>query len=111
MTRTVAQGELGSMPNISLDEAQVLKTLLHASRSLSKRSKQLTDIEDLHELIAQPYVLRQIQRTSPSIVKKSRRILSLTKKVRVEPSPVVEAARSHEPQVRFLVRQVHIPNH
>jgi hypothetical protein len=53
-TRTQDHGELGSMPNISLDDAKALKDLLRDARRTSppNQGERLTDIEDLHRLVA-----------------------------------------------------------
>lgn len=99
------QGELGSMPNISIDDAKVLKDLLRVSRisGLRKSDARLPDIEELHELVGNTVKLDNIAKTSPTVVKRAKQILTLPKKVRVQQvaiqSPVVEAARTKAIQV------------
>src|ERR1700734_3522856 len=53
-TRAIREQTLGSMPNISLDQAHVLDSLLVISRDhqTEPRPKPITDIEDLHILFA-----------------------------------------------------------
>ncbi|KAF8161323.1 hypothetical protein B0H34DRAFT_652731 [Crassisporium funariophilum] len=101
--RAQTAGELGTMPNISIDDAKFLKDLLRISRDrtsgLSSRIEQLTDIEELHELIANPVKLENIAASSPGLVKKSKQILALPKKLRRNNgsslSPVLEASRTN----------------
>ena len=100
-TRTLDQGELGSMPNISIDEAKALKDLLRMSRKTSG----LTDIEELHNIVSEHRNLAGITKSSPSLVRKAKQILSLPKKVPANghpmPSPLLEAARKKQIQVSF----------
>ncbi|KAF9560961.1 hypothetical protein CPC08DRAFT_735698 [Agrocybe pediades] len=105
-TRAEKQGELGSMPNISIDDARALKDLLRISRTGSFNSNassdRLTDIEDLHELVRNQTKFSRLSKSSPTIVKKTKQILSLPKKIRAHQeieSPIVEAARTKFIQV------------
>ncbi|KAF8963694.1 hypothetical protein BDZ97DRAFT_1819948, partial [Flammula alnicola] len=104
-TRAQDEGRLGSMPNISIDDAGALKDLLRISfvSALPNRDESLSDIEELHELVANPAKLEDIARSSPTVVKKAKQILSLPKRVRMKKgaaqSPIVEAARTHEIQI------------
>ncbi|RDB25120.1 hypothetical protein Hypma_007621 [Hypsizygus marmoreus] len=99
--KALHQGELGAIPNISLDEARTLKGLLRiASSSLTDTDAKLTDIEDLHDLIAHPVKLENIAKRFPSTVKRSRRILALPKKNGFHSSPVVESIRKSTPQIK-----------
>ncbi|KAF8070719.1 hypothetical protein FPV67DRAFT_1624405 [Lyophyllum atratum] len=109
----VHHGELGSIPNVSLDDVQTLRGLLRISSDsmhahISAREE--TDIEDLHRLIVQPMKLDTLALSFPSTLKKSRRILALPRKSRQIDSPVVEAARSKRPQVK-LQRNLAFPRH
>ncbi|KDR75650.1 hypothetical protein GALMADRAFT_248246 [Galerina marginata CBS 339.88] len=103
--RTQDQGEFGSMPNISVDDARVLRDLLRVSRITAspKSEKHLPDIEELHELVGNHTKLDQLAKSSPTVVKRAKQILALPKKVRVQQisttSPVVQAARSKKIQV------------
>ncbi|TFK44927.1 hypothetical protein BDQ12DRAFT_695260 [Crucibulum laeve] len=104
-SRASNEGEIGSAPNISIDDARSLKDLLQISFSTSLLSEydRLTDIEDLHTLIAKPGALNILDRSSPSLTKKARRVLGLPRKRRVVKSsvfsPVIQAARSNKIQV------------
>ncbi|KIM40310.1 hypothetical protein M413DRAFT_73796 [Hebeloma cylindrosporum] len=104
-TRAEDHGELGSMPNISIDDAKALKDLLRDSRRASPPNPddRLTDIEELHRLTANPSKLDGIAKSSPTVVRKAKQVLQLPKKFRPQTgsisSPTVEAARSKEIQV------------
>ncbi|KAJ3499450.1 hypothetical protein NLJ89_g10100 [Agrocybe chaxingu] len=104
-SRAVEDGELGSMPNISIDDARVVKDLLRLGRvaAPTRLDGRLTDIEELHTLVATPHKLELIAKASPSVIKKAERILALQKKRRNQTiaiqSPIVEAARTKNIQV------------
>lgn len=99
-TRAQDHGELGIMPNISLDDAKALKDLLRDARRASppNQGERLTDIEDLHRLVANHAKLDGIAKTSPTVVKKAKQVLQLPKKFRPQigplSSPIIEAART-----------------
>ncbi|KJA28890.1 hypothetical protein HYPSUDRAFT_1082968 [Hypholoma sublateritium FD-334 SS-4] len=103
--RAEDEGQLGRMPNLSIDDAQILKDLLRISRSAGFQSTgvKLTDIEELHHLLANPAKVDQVAKASPTLFKKGKRILSLPKKVYQRnaalQSPLVEAARTQEIQI------------
>ncbi|PPQ79589.1 hypothetical protein CVT26_015431, partial [Gymnopilus dilepis] len=103
-TRALDNGEIGSMPNISIDDARVLKDLLRISRvsSLPKLERRLPDLEELHLLFENRSKVDRVARANPTIVKRAKQILAIPKKVpstqRVLHSAVVEAARSQEIQ-------------
>lgn len=104
-TRAQGKGEIGSMPNISIDDARVLKDLLRLSRgpALPKSEKRLPDIEELHELFGDRAKVDYLAKSSPSVVKRARQILAIPKKVSMGQksmrSPVIEASRTKEIQV------------
>lgn len=103
-TRAEDEGQLGKMPNLSIDDAFVLKDILRISRSSGFRNAdvRLTDIEELHELLANPARMDQVAKASPTLLKKGKIILSLPKKLyrnAALQSPLVEAARTQETQV------------
>lgn len=107
--RAVDGGNLGSMPNISIEEARVLKDLLRMSRPWTSPHS-LTDIEELHNLVERRE-LDKLKKTSPSVVKKAKEILALPKKFRridrQLQSPMIEAARTKIIQVK---PSVHLPH-
>ncbi|KAJ7188762.1 hypothetical protein C8R46DRAFT_1055706 [Mycena filopes] len=93
--RTVGEGELGSIPNISLAEVKTIRTLLGISRDSSP--VEATDIEDLHLLLTNRLKLAKIKAFFPSTLRKAKRILAVP---RVSlGSPVVEAARTKTVQI------------
>ncbi|KAF9486004.1 hypothetical protein BDN70DRAFT_902787 [Pholiota conissans] len=95
-SRAVKEKRIGIMPNISIDDAKILKSLLRVAQP----SPHLTDIEDLHEIIDSPARLDQIANMSPTILKKAKQILLLPKKKKgILESPVVEAALRQKVQV------------
>jgi hypothetical protein len=92
------------MPNISIDDARVLKDLLRLSHVSAPfdSNENLTDIEQLHDLFAKPRNLDIISGRSPALVKKSKQILRVSRKRRNKGpllSPPVEAARENAIQV------------
>ncbi|PPQ78064.1 hypothetical protein CVT26_015466 [Gymnopilus dilepis] len=103
-TRALDEGKIGSMPNISIEDAKVLEDLLQMSRVASRRplEKQLPDIEELHKLFDSDTQLHYLA-SSPAILRRAKQILAIPKKsssvqgnVR---SPAIEASRSKEIQV------------
>lgn len=94
------------MPNISLDEANVLESLLVISRNHGGRSRShdLADIEDLHTLFADKPKMIALERLFPSTMRKSKRILGVPnrkhKSAHVSASAKVEAARTNTIRVR-----------
>jgi hypothetical protein len=95
--RTVQDGELGSIPNISLAEVKTIRTLLGISRGFSTGDTAVTDIEDLHLLLSDASKLGKIRNSFPSTLKKAKRILAVQRSSLV--SPMVEAARTKTVQV------------
>ncbi|KAF7321769.1 AAA-12 domain-containing protein [Mycena kentingensis (nom. inval.)] len=90
--KTVAEGRLGTMPNISLAQVEILRTVLGISR-LPKT----TDIEDLHLLIGNAGKMASLQASHPSTMKKAKRILAMRRSA--TKSPVLDAARSKKVQL------------
>jgi hypothetical protein len=106
--RAIREKTLGSMPNISLDQANVLENLLNLSRGneIESRTEKLTDIEDLHTLFADKPKLSALERAFPSTVRKSKRILGLpnrSSETHVSFSATVEAARTSTIKVRVII--------
>ncbi|KAJ6589935.1 hypothetical protein DFH09DRAFT_219264 [Mycena vulgaris] len=95
--RTVEDGELGTMPNISLAQVKPIRTLLGISRGISGTDFSVTDIEDLHLLLADAGKLDKIKKTYPSTLKKVKRVLAVQRNSLA--SPVVEAARTNTTQI------------
>ena len=100
-------GELGSMNNISLDEARVLRDLLHVSaRITGDESFGLTDIEALDSLLEDRAVFTQVMRQSPLTARRAKRILAISSKLPAASqkifSATLEAARTGQVQVRGL---------
>ncbi|KAJ7270062.1 hypothetical protein B0H12DRAFT_1178144, partial [Mycena haematopus] len=95
--RTVEDGELGSIPNISLAEVKPIRTLLGISRGFSTANSVVTDIEDLHFLLGNTGKLDKIRKSFPSTLKKVKRILAVRRSSPV--SPMVEAARTKAVQI------------
>ncbi len=96
-TRVLEEGQLGAMPNISIDDARTLKDLLRMSRVTPPISKPLVDIEELHNLFSNRHKLERLRKLSPSVVKKANQILAFPKKTcrneETKRSPLVEAVR------------------
>uniref|UniRef100_A0A8H7Y8C3 Uncharacterized protein n=1 Tax=Psilocybe cubensis TaxID=181762 RepID=A0A8H7Y8C3_PSICU len=103
--RAQAQGELGSMPNISIDDAKTLQDLLRISRvsSIPNSGVRLPDIEELHQLVGNTTKFETIAKSSPIIVKRAKHILGLPKKTRMQNvaaySPAIEAVRRNNVQI------------
>ncbi|KAF7362302.1 AAA-12 domain-containing protein [Mycena venus] len=83
--RTLEDGELGSMPNISLAEVKIIRTLLGISRGSSTADTAVTDIEDLHLLLSDSGKLDKIRKSFPSTLKKAKRILAVQRSSLVIP--------------------------
>lgn len=111
-SRAVRERTLGSMPNISLDEANVLESLLAISRRESKSSSgKLTDIEDLHKLFEDKDKIDVLSRSFPSTLRKAKRILGLpnrSDRKRVASSAILEAARTQTVKVRVILSTVFV---
>ncbi|KAJ7209787.1 hypothetical protein GGX14DRAFT_364698 [Mycena pura] len=95
--KTIQNGELGSMPNISLGQVETIRTLLGISRGFGATGTADTDIEDLHLLFGDVNKLRKIEHSYPSTLKKVKRILAIQRNSLA--SPVLEAARTRKVQV------------
>ncbi|CAK5281681.1 unnamed protein product [Mycena citricolor] len=87
--------EIGCVPNISLAEAEVIRSLLGISRAARASGPRVSDIEDLHDLFQDEGKLRDLVRGFPSTIKRAKRILSVTN----GQSPLVEAARKKAVQI------------
>ncbi|KAJ7594888.1 hypothetical protein C8J56DRAFT_927866 [Mycena floridula] len=97
----VQQGELGSMSNISIEDARSLRYLLRMSHDEDiVSSAHLSDIEDLSSLISDRGKLGRLSRKFPMTVKKVRRILSMpVREADKNISPVLNAASTKAIQV------------
>ncbi|KAF9012543.1 hypothetical protein BDQ17DRAFT_1344125 [Cyathus striatus] len=96
----------GSMPNISIGDAQTLNELLRHSRHqrlLSEAAEEpLSDIEDLHLFLSNPTNIHQLDISFPSVARNARRILYLPPKRGQEDtiaSPVVDSVRTNTVQI------------
>jgi hypothetical protein len=106
-SRAVSKGTLGSIPNISLDDATSLETLLERSRRVRgpSHARELKDIEELQELFLDQSRVAVLRRSLPSTMKKAERILGISPKKnaeRVHKSAVVEAAITNTIQVSMV---------
>ncbi|KAK7036431.1 hypothetical protein VNI00_011628 [Paramarasmius palmivorus] len=102
--RSIENGELGSMSNISFGQAKVLRSLLSMWRSHGEYAtgESVTDIEDLSRLFKRGDRVQSLTDSNPITMRKAKRILALPARVRGSTSlrsPVVEAARSRSIQV------------
>ncbi|KAJ7496852.1 hypothetical protein FB451DRAFT_1209000 [Mycena latifolia] len=95
--RTVEDGELGAIPNMSLAEVKTIRTLLGISQGFPGTNSSVTDIEDLHLLLADASKLAKIKDSFPSTLKKAKRILAVQRNSLA--SPVLEAARTKTIQI------------
>jgi hypothetical protein len=99
---TLETGQLGVIPNLSVDDIHVLKELLHIAKG-RVAAKSLTDIEELHTLVSTDGLLNRLAEGDASVVKKSRRLLAIPRRPKTAAavvSPVIEAARTKQTQVR-----------
>lgn len=105
--RTVTTGQIGNIPNLSVEDAHVLRNLLRLGKGrIQQTSGALTDIEELDVLVNTGGLLKQLAAQDSSTVKKSRRMLAIPRNKRsisTTISPIVEAARSRQAQVRIHV--------
>ena len=99
------------MPDISLEQAKVLDSLLMASREQgSVRVHGLRDIEDLHRLATDQPKLEALGRSFPSTIRQAKRLLGLPVRPSKLPvsSAIVEAALTKKIQVRGLLVGRHL---
>jgi hypothetical protein len=103
--KTVETGRLGVIPNLSVEDAQVLKDLLHLSRGrMVRASEPLTDIEELDSLVNTEGLLKRLSSRNSSTVKRARQLLAIPRRKRPISgfaSPVVAAAIKRKIQVRI----------
>ncbi|KAI5119162.1 hypothetical protein M0805_008645 [Coniferiporia weirii] len=92
-SNAVIGGELGSMANISIQDAGVLKNVLAVTRSQSGFAP-LTDIEDLYSAFNSKGTIRELDKNHSANTKKAMRIL----KIRGKTSPLIDAARLKQVQ-------------
>ncbi|KAJ3833831.1 hypothetical protein F5878DRAFT_387710 [Lentinula raphanica] len=101
----IDQGEIGSMSNISIPEAKLLRSLLQLwQESQRSHSPGETDIEDLALLLQDSNAMQRISGSYPVTMRKARRTLALPSRNRKNSkqdvsSPVVEAARTGKIQI------------
>lgn len=103
--RAAREQTLGSMPNISLADADTLSRLVSLSRA--SQSEGISDIEELHKLFANPSKMESFAQQSPSTFRKSKRILGVPHRERngsASTSSIVEASRGNEITVRCKIR-------
>jgi hypothetical protein len=102
-SRAVHEQKIGSMPNITIEQAGVLENLLRYSREQeASASESVTDIEDLDRLIRNGPRLQGLDASVPTIVRKAKRILGIPvrRTKQVISSPIIDAAKTGEIQVR-----------
>ncbi|PPQ97003.1 hypothetical protein CVT26_006447 [Gymnopilus dilepis] len=108
-SRAVARGEIGSLPNISIEDYKVLKNLLKISRvhAVSASDGDLTDIEELHFLFQDRPAVESIERIAPTVIKRAKRVLGIPKKPSISKrdlsSPILEASMSKRIQASFCI--------
>jgi hypothetical protein len=101
---TVRDGKIGVIPNISIEDANDLGTLLVGSHGPGdqKPSRELSDIEDLHMLVSNQARFNAFEESFPGTARKAKRILGLPPRKVSGAQPVsaaVEAARTNTIQV------------
>ena len=100
-SRSIREQTLGSLSNISLDDAAVLESLLVISRGRHgvRQKEVLPDIEELHTLFLDKPKIMDMELEFPTTLRKSKRILGIPnrqyKDGKIIPSSAkIEAARS-----------------
>lgn len=116
-THATLDGELGAMPNISLQDATLLQNFLKLAREMQAvddeaaevdASEWMTDIEDLDQVSRAKGLMQQLQESHPSTVRRAKRVLRLPERAgrgRRSPdgdlgSPVIESVLTNSVQVR-----------
>ncbi|KAF9268559.1 hypothetical protein L218DRAFT_852695 [Marasmius fiardii PR-910] len=104
--RSIEDGELGSMSNISFGQARVLQNLLAMWRNgkeYRKMGEDVTDIEDLAGLFGDGSAIQSLTKSNPITMRKAKRVLALPARVkdgcRPLKSAAVEAARTKTVQL------------
>ena len=100
-SKSVEQGRIGAIADISLRDEAILRSILTLVRSKS-HPPQLHDIEELDETIRSRPVMQELFRFHPTTVKKAKRILKLTDQPGNSgafSSPIIDAALTKRVQV------------
>lgn len=95
--KALSSGELGIIPNLSIADAELIRSFLSASH-VRKLAISSTDIEDLYQTIGSDPEMARLEKVHTSTSKKVRRIL----KVKDRRSPLVNAARTGRVQASFI---------
>jgi hypothetical protein len=103
-SRALQERKIGSMPNITTEQANILDKLLRSSHEQDPRaSENVTEIEDLDQLIRNGPKLQSLEVSVPSTIRKAKRILGIPSGHRTKhpiSSPIVNAAKTRKIQVR-----------
>ncbi|KAH7875454.1 uncharacterized protein C8R40DRAFT_1160716 [Lentinula edodes] len=103
--KAVEEGEIGSMSNISIPEAKLLRNLLQIWQDTGvSHPRGETDIEDLALLLEDRKGMQRIGSSYPVTLRKAKRILALPPRTRkaskaTAASPILQAARTDKIQI------------
>jgi hypothetical protein len=108
---TVKSGRVGMIPNLSVSDVRFIREVMGiaADQGLTPSSGRLTDIEELDSLVKSSG-MDKLERTYAPTSKRFQRLLGVQKTFAKRWSPLLDAARSHEPQVRLVVSPVGWPS-
>jgi len=104
---TVKNGRLGMIPNLSVSDVRFIWEVvgIAADGGFHSSSGQLTDIEELDSLIKSAG-MEKLERTYAPTVKRFQKLLCVQKTSTGRWSPLLEAARSHQPQASDLASPI-----
>lgn len=97
-SKATQDGNIGVIPNISLDDVNVLTTMLGVARAENPLVPYLPDLEDLEKVTSDSERMERLHVSHPSMLKRARRLLAISRKTGTG-SPVIKAARSGTVQV------------
>ena len=91
--RATEDHELGAMANISIQDADVLRTILELERP-TNLSDRLSDIEDLDLIVRSKRTVTKLRSSHPSAIRRAQKILALPTREssKIQNSPVTAAA-------------------
>lgn len=98
---TIEDGRLGLIPNLSVSEARFIREVMGIAVEqgfMPASTGQLTDIEEMDSLVKNNGIER-LEKTYTPTAKRFQRLLGVQRTSTRRWSPLLEAAKTHEPQV------------
>jgi hypothetical protein len=101
---TVKDRRLGMIPNLTVSEVRFIREVMDIAtiQGLTHSSGRLTDIEEL-DLLVKSSGTENLEKKYAATAKRFRGLLGIQRTSEKRWSPLLEAARSREPQVRLFI--------